>query len=87
MRSLREPLIAAGCGLLALGFIAGLIALACDLFKDRGACLASHVTPAYSYVQPSYVPGPNGTTTTIYMPVFVPEGVDCDRWEFPDGRP
>ena len=87
MRSLREPLIAAGCGLLALGFIAGLIALACDLFKDRGACLASHATPAYSYVQPSYVPGPSGTTTTIYMPVFVPEGVECDRWEFPDGRP
>ncbi|USQ99546.1 hypothetical protein [Sphingomonas aerolata] len=87
MRTLREPLIAAACGLLALGFIAGLIALACDLFKDRGACLASHVTPAYSYVQPTFVPGPNGTTKTIYTPVFVPEGVECDRWEFPDGRP
>lgn len=86
MKNLREPLIAAACGLLALGFIAGLIALACDLFKDRGACLASRTTPAYSYVQPTFVPGPNGTTT-IYTPVFVPEGLECVSWEFPEGRP
>jgi hypothetical protein len=84
---LREPLIALLGGLLALGFIAGLIALACDLFKDRGACLASRTTPAYSYVQPAFVPGPNGTTTTIYTPVFVPEGLECVTWEFPEGRP
>lgn len=83
----RQTLLGFAFAIGTLLFLAGIIALAADLFKDRGACLSSHVTPAYSYIQPTYLPGPNGTVTTTYMPVFVPEGTECDRWEFPDGRP
>lgn len=58
---------------------------------DRGACLASHPEHSDGYMLPVMTPvwGSSGTvsytTTLTYIP---PSDYDqCDRWEFPEGRP
>jgi hypothetical protein len=87
VKHIRQALFATGIGLLVLGFIGGLVALAADVFKDRGACLADRIVPGYVYLSPVYTPGPNGTTTTNWFPAYMPETTECAAWEFPEGRP
>lgn len=55
---------------------------------DRGRCLQSHIQPAWMQMLPMTRCGGNPMRcTTQIMPIFHPETLVCDRWEFPDGRP
>lgn len=87
MKHIRQALFATGIGLLVLGFIGGLVALAADVFKDRGACLAERDVPGYVYMSPVFTSGPNGTLQTTYVTAYMPETTACTAWEFPEGRP
>jgi len=56
--------------------------------KDLGACLSSHTEHRDSYMTSDMTSFDGGKTYT-FLPRLVPaqDWSECDRWEFPNGRP